>query len=523
MSISSAIRAVRTARPVLWTIALATLCIATLGTAQTPATAPKPDPLGRDNPRSTVTGFLQACSNQDYDQASQYLDLTALSPETRAARGGALAKQLEAILNADSHFSVLMLSRDPQGNRNDDADSNREHIASVTFDGKTLTLSLERTAPAPGGSPVWLFSKDTVTAIPKLAATTTAPAIVKYLPPFFSTVTIAETPLWKWFALIIAVFLLVALSRQFDKLLSFITKVTAERMHASSSVPWVRAVLQPVRVILSLIAFRLAVELIRPAAIARLYIGRTAQALLVCSVAWCLVRLVGLAFSRMESNLDAQHQFASKSMIRLGRRTANATIVILGILLVLSNWGYNTTTLVAGLGVGGIAIALAAQQTIANVFGGVSIIGDHPVRIGEFGKFGDLLGTVEDIGMRSTRIRTLNRTLVSVPNSSFAGYNLENYSLRDKLLFNPIMSIKRATPEDQVRRLVESLRKMLAANEMVESVPTPVRVIALGAASVNVEIFCYVRTCDIAQFYTIQGDLLLAINRELLSANIELA
>ena len=94
----------------------------------------------------------------------------------------------------------------------------------------------------------------------------------------------------------------------------------------------------------------------------------------------------------------------------------------------LSNWGYNTATLVAGLGVGGIAVALAArEQTIANVFGGVSIIGDRPVGIGEFGKFGDFVGrTVEDIGMRSTRIRTLNRTVVSVPNSSFAGYNLKN-------------------------------------------------------------------------------------------------
>jgi len=173
--------------------------------------------------------------------------------------------------------------------------------------------------------------------------------------------------------------------------------------------------------------------------------------------------------------------------------------------------------------VGGIAVALAAQQTIANVFGGVSIIGDHPVGIGEFGKFGDLVGTVEDIGMRSTRVRTLNRTVVSVPNSSFAGYNLENYSSRDKILFNPTLSIKRTTPEDQLRRLVDALRQMLAANQSVESVPTPVRVTALAATAVSVEIFCYVRTANIDEFYTIQGDLLLAINRALQDANVELA
>ncbi len=294
-------------------------------------------------------------------------------------------------------------------------------------------------------------------------------------------------------------------------------------MHAAAYVPWFQAIIEPLRVILSLLAFRLALELVGPSAIARLYIGRAAQVLLVYSFAWCLMRLVELFLSRIESNLDAGRQFASRSMLRLGRRTANATIVVLAILLLLSNWGYNTATLVAGLGVGGIAIALAAQQTIANVFGGVSIIGDHPVRIGEFGKFGDLIGTVEDIGMRSTRIRTLNRTLVSVPNSSFAGYNLENYSSRDKILFNPTLSIKRTTPEEQVHRLVESLVKMLAANQSVESVPTSVRVTGIAAAALSVEIFCYVRTGDIDRFYTIQGDLLLAINRVLQEGNIELA
>ena len=172
---------------------------------------------------------------------------------------------------------------------------------------------------------------------------------------------------------------------------------------------------------------------------------------------------------------------------------------------------------------GGIAVALAAQQTIANVFGGVSIIGDRPITVGEFGRFGDLIGTVEDIGMRSTRIRTLNRTLVSVPNSAFAGYSLENYSSRAKILFNPTFSIKRTTPEERVRDLVEAIRKMLAANQRVECVPTPVRVTGLTAAALSVEIFCYVLTSDIDEFYTIQGDLLLAINRIMQEDAVELA
>jgi MscS family membrane protein len=235
------------------------------------------------------------------------------------------------------------------------------------------------------------------------------------------------------------------------------------------------------------------------------------------------MRLVELLFWRAESRMEESRRFASRSVLHLGRRTINTSIAILGILLVLSNWGYNTATLVAGLGVGGIAIALAAQQTISNIFGGISVIADHPIRIGEYGKFGDLLGTLEDIGLRSTRIRTLSRTIVSIPNSTFAGYNLENYGSRDKILFNPTLAVKRGAPEDQVAAFMESLRKMLTEHQEVETLPAPVRIVGLSATAVNIEIFCYVRTRDLDRFYLIQGDLYLAINRVLEAAKIELA
>jgi MscS family membrane protein len=499
------------------------LALAALGSAQTPAA--KADSLGRDNPQSSVTGFLEACQNRDYGKASEYLDLRSMTPQNRAQLGPVLAKDLEGILNSDPDFSVLRLSHSSEGDLADDADVNRERIASIEQKGVPVTLEMERTPLSPGGPPVWLFSRDTVQAIPKLAGFVTPPAIARYLPPFFSSVQIVETPLWKWLALILAAFLLVALSRQFDRLLTVVLRIAAARLHSAAAgyIPWLQAIVKPFRVMLSLMVFRLALEVVGPAALARLYIGRLAEALLVWSIAWCLIRLVGLFLGRVEAKLDPRQRYASRSILHLGRRTASATIVVLAILLVLSNWGYNTATLLAGLGVGGIAVALAAQQTIANVFGGVSIIGDDPVGIGEFGKFGDLIGTLEDIGMRSTKIRTLNRTVVSVPNSSFAGYNLENYSSRDKILFNPTIAIKRSTPEEQVRQLVAALRQMSTANKTVEIVPTPVRVTGLAPAALNIEIFCYVRTPDIDEFYTLQGELFLEINRTLQAASVELA
>jgi MscS family membrane protein len=489
--------------------------------AAVPAT-PAADQLGRGNPQSSVIGFLQACRRQDYALAADYIDLRNLSEASRKTSGPEIAKKLEVALNAAPQFSVLRLTQNPEGGAANTVDPPRETIASLKQNGKTYTLELERVALQPGAPLVWTFSPDTVAAVLQLNLSTTAPWLSHYLPPFMTSMRVLETPLWAWTAMLLAGLLLLSLSRQFDRILSPLLRAAGERFIHGAHWEWTEALLRPVRMILSIAAFRLVVEFVRPAAVARLYIGRLVELLLMWSIAWCLVRIVDLFLNRVESNMASRREFSGRSILRLGRRTASVTIVILAILMILSSWGYNTATLVAGLGVGGIAVALAAQQTIANVFGGVSVIGDHPVGIGDFGKFGDLIGTVEDIGMRSTQVRTLNRTIVSIPNSTFAGANLENYSVRDKILFNPTFQIKRNTPDEEVWHLIESLHKALEGNQQVELVPTPVRLIGLTAASFNIEIFCYVLTPDIDEFYKVQGQLLLAINDALLSAHLEL-
>lgn len=492
-------------------------CFEPFASSQAPSPA-KQDPLGRDNPRSAVTGFLESARDRDYGRASEYMDLRQIPEQSRAQRGPELARELEAILNSDARFNVSQLTRDPQGSNNSDRDS----ITTVSREGQLFPIELERISLQPGVSPVWLFASDNVALIPKLAPSSTPPWIVHYLPTFLVQAQVLETPLWKWAVFILVVLLLLSLSRQLDRFFSAVLRVAGGRFGRSEQFEWLGIIVQPLRVVFCLAVFRLAVEFIGPSAIARLYTGRGTELVLVWSIAWCLIRLVKLFFTRLETILDTRQHFASRSMLHLGRRTANVTIGIFAILIVLSNWGYNTNTLIAGLGVGGIAVALAAQQTIANVFGGVSIIGDHPVSIGESGKFGDLIGTVDDIGMRSTRIRTLNRTIVSVPNSTFAAMNLENYSQRDKMLFNPVLDIKRSDADDEVRGLMESIQQALAKHELVDLSTRPARLIGLTAASFRIEIFCYVRTTDTDVFYKAQGELFLAINMVLKSSNIEL-
>jgi MscS family membrane protein len=480
------------------------------------------DLLDRANPRSAVTAFLESCHDANYGRAAQYLDLHRLPERARAQQGPELAKELEAILNSASHFNVLRLSQEAEGNLTDDPDPSVEHVADVPRNGSTFGIQLEHVELQPGME-VWLFSAATVSAIPSLTPVRTQSAIEARLPRFLVSVNLLDTPLWKWIALLALAVLVLFLFRVAGRLLLLLTVKFAAELGTSSRWTWVQSMLQPWLVFLSAIVFGLAEQFIDPSALSRLYIGRAILLVVVWSFAWCFINLTDLFLSRIDSLLDPRQRIVSHSLIYLGRRTAKVAILVLALIIVLDNWGYNMTTMIAGLGVGGIAVALAAQSTIANVFGGVSIIGDRPVMVGDFGNFGGVLGTVEDIGMRSTRVRTLNRTLMSIPNSSFAGMNLENYASRDKILFNPTLQIKRGTPKDTIRQLMRALEGLLKSDKKIEVGPAPVRLSSLTSASFGLEIFAYALTDDIDEFYKIEAELFLEIDAALASSNVELA
>jgi MscS family membrane protein len=209
--------------------------------------------------------------------------------------------------------------------------------------------------------------------------------------------------------------------------------------------------------------------------------------------------------------LDLRHQTFSRSVLPLASRMLKITVLVLGIAAVLSNWGYNTNTILTGLGIGGIAVALAAQRTIENLFGGVAVITDRPVAVGDFCKFGDRIGTVEDIGLRSTRIRTLDRTVLTVPDAEFSAMTLENFNKRDKVLFAPKLNLRRDTTQEQVRTILSSIKRILSHHPKIEAGALPVRFVGVGTYSLDLEIFTYILTTDDSEFLNIRQDLLLQI------------
>jgi MscS family membrane protein len=204
-------------------------------------------------------------------------------------------------------------------------------------------------------------------------------------------------------------------------------------------------------------------------------------------------------------------------------RIAKVSILIIGVIAVLSELGYPVASLIAGLGIGGVAIALAAQKTVENVFGSVSIGIDRPLQVGDFVRVDTVLGTVETIGLRSTRIRTLDRTLVTIPNGKLADLQIESYTARDRMRLACVLALVRSAKGDQVRAIIEGCEGALRAHPLLWPDDVVVRFVGIGPSSLDVEIMAWFQTKDFGEFRTIRQELLLTFLEIVASAGSQLA
>jgi MscS family membrane protein len=207
--------------------------------------------------------------------------------------------------------------------------------------------------------------------------------------------------------------------------------------------------------------------------------------------------------------LEREGHRSGAGVVNVINRVVKALLGCIAIIGLLQAFGFNVTGLLAGLGIGGVAIALAAQKTIENLFGGLTVMADKPVRIGDFCRFGDKSGWVEDIGFRSTRIRTLERTLLSVPNAEFSTVQIENLADRDRMRLFATLSLRYETTPDQLRAVLVSLRRILIGHPKVAADLLRVRFAAFAASSLDLEVNAYVTTADAAEFQAIREDLYL--------------
>ncbi|MCE3254640.1 MAG: mechanosensitive ion channel protein MscS [Rickettsiaceae bacterium] len=232
----------------------------------------------------------------------------------------------------------------------------------------------------------------------------------------------------------------------------------------------------------------------------------------IISIVWLFIKIVNSFSEVLHDRFIREDKFSAAAMIPLFRKLGNVFIIVIALLFCLQNWHVDIGSLLAALGVGGIAVALASQKSFENVFGGIVLSIDQPIRVGDFGKFGEVVGTVEDIGLRSVRIRTLSRTLVTFPNSQFSSMEIESYTVRDKILFSKTIGLRHDTNSDQIRQILEQLKTMFKNDKMLIDLGTiPVRLVDFKSDSIDLEFFFYVNTSDWNEYLAVQQDLLLKI------------
>lgn len=466
-----------------------------------PGIGPK-DELNRETPRGAVVGFLDAARNRDFERAAEYLFLGSLPSGWTTEDGPRLARYLKTVLDRTLWVDVPTLSRDPEGHKNDNLPEGRDWVGRIHAKGGPVDVFVQRIR-APGGERLWKFSSVTVARIPELYDEFGDGPLANVLPPLFFEIEAFDLQLWQAVGFLVLLAAAGLGSFVITAVLGWILRRLPDKLTTRLS-PFVTGPLRLLIFVLGFAAARLTLNL--PLHIAGV-VGGIEALLRITAITWAALRLLDVLTTQMMDRLVERQQASAIALLPPARRSVQIVIVVVGIVVALSTVGFNVTALVAGLGVGGIAIALAAQKSIEQLFGGATLYADQPVKVGDFCRFGDKTGTVEAIGLRSTRVRTLERTVLTIPNAEFANLQLENFSKRDKFLFRPRLSLRYETTPDQMRYVLIEIRRLLYQHPKVDRDPCRVRFTTFGSFSLDIEIFTYVLVSDMNEYLAVTEDL----------------
>ncbi len=509
----------------------ACLFIACLSVAQASAQSPQPtpapaaaapaapeqpkDPLGRETPRGTVLGFMNAARQQKQDVAPLYLD-SGLSGEDAIE----LAQKLYVVLNSRLPVRVNVLSERNEGSLVNPLKPDEDIVGTINTARGPLQLIVERVEGA-NGTRIWLFSRETLSAIPDVYNEIDLITVDGILPPFLAQPRIGDIRIVDWILLIGGIPLLYKLLGLLGPLFNPLLVMGRKAMGRPAG-PRL-TVHGSVRLLILAATIRWFVLTIDLPLIERQLYAVIRVAFLICGLVWLLLLLNDFAERYARTRIHVSNLGESIALLRLARRVADVLVICAGGIAALAYFGIDATAALAGLGIGGIAVALAAQKTLENVIGGFSLVFDKAVRVGDFLKLGETLGTVDRVGLRSTRIRTLDRTILSVPNGQIATANIETFSDRDKFWFRHVIGVRYGTTPMQMRQIVTRVRELLAGQTGVEIDSVRARFFRVGASSLDIEIVAYIFALDWSAFLEVQEGLLLRIMEIVEDAGTEIA
>ncbi len=483
-----------------------------------PAAVDATEDVVRGSPREAVSRYLQLCRKGRYAEAADWLHLSA----SQRARGPELAQRLHRVMSRYVWLDVDTISDQPDGNQKDGLPFHVEELGKIKDPtGLREPLRLTRVQQVDGTR--WLFARASIDQIDDWYETLKDRWIIEHLPPALLREGPFELLYWQWLAVPLITLLAWLLGAVLSRVSCAVGARLARRTRWNWDDRWVERSRAPLTLAwMTFAAYGLLrfVGLYQPAEQA---VAKLLQTALLFAFFWEVLRTLEVLALGVVQSQWARTYPSSRALVPLAGRAAKLILGAIAIVATLAHLGYSVTSLVAGLGIGGVAVALAAQKTVENLFGAFSLGVDQPIREGDFIKVEDVLGTVEAIGLRSTRIRTLDRTLVAIPNGKLAEMRLESFTVRDRLRLACNLGIAYQSSAAQLREVLTGFERVLRSHPKIWSESVVVRFSNITDNALVIEVMAWFTTTDYAEFQLIRQETLLAFMDVVESAQTQFA
>jgi MscS family membrane protein len=318
---------------------------------------------------------------------------------------------------------------------------------------------------------------------------------------------------WQWLAIPIAAVLALAIGR----LLGEVTRRILQRLFKRTRTEWddrlFARVGRGLNSLWAIAIFRLMLPSLELPDEAAGHVNQVLSALVVATVFWALWRSTDVFFEMMMARSWAHGNASARSLLSFVGNVTRAAIGFIGVVCAVGALGFPVTTVLAGVGIGGIALAFGAQKTVENLFGSLALATDQPFRVGDNVKIDGISGTVERVGMRSTRIRTPDRSLVTFPNGRLADMRIETLAARDRIRFATTVGVAPSTSEAQLVTVIQKMDTVLRSHPKIWPDSVVVRLAGFAATAIEIEVECWFATADPDTFRAYRQDVLLAFMR----------
>ncbi len=512
---------------IVW-VALWVLFVAVPGWAQ-PArpivrdASPEPASLAAtraapDTPRGSLQRFRELGRRGQWAEAARFLDL----PSSLRDREAEVARRLAEVIDARLGWDLDAVSAEPQGDPDDGLPARVDALGDVVGPtGGRESVRIQRRDFADGAR--WVFTRATVQRVDGWYGGLEGRWMRDHLPRWLNARGPRDLLWWQWLSLP----LLLGLSLVLGRMVAGVTRRVVSRVVRRSAAVWDDAIpgllVGPVTLLAGVAVARASLGLLVLYRDAEEFVRAGLRAVSLGALFWVLWRAVELLARALADSAWAREQPGSVTLVPLGTKIGRVMVAAAAGVGVLSVLGYPVASLVAGLGIGGLAVALAFQKTGEHLFGTLAIGLDQPFRVGDWVKIEGQEGAVESVGLRSTRLRTLDRTVVSIPNGKLADMRTETFTARDRFHLNAVFPLEFATTAATLQSLMESMRAALLAHPKIHPDTLWVFLRRIGPSSLDLEVSAWFETVLLEEFHGIRSEVLMQLLRAVEAAGARLA